>query len=306
VEVKTYQATGLLTILEGEATEEKLDQELKNLVQSKWDYKVKRMDKQKFLVVFPDKSFLENFAKLKCFEMPLFGLKGTLECSNVDPKTSLVLQTVWIRISNVPSPAREMDIVKEIGSLVVEPLVVDEVSLIRAGPVRFQGRCRNPTAIKGDLEFFFNGTRVLLGFEVEGKYGGSKGGKGGPPGQGKPNGSFDKDKDKPFRGDNSKKPLSKFDRIRKIDKEMDFSQDGSMEEQMEKVEGRELGSKRNKGVLVTPIAAFHLEIGLVQGAKILDLSDCPKEHMVASNQNLMMTAGDVMESSDNVTKRKST
>jgi hypothetical protein len=30
------------------------------------------------------------------------------------------------------------------------------------------------------LEFFFNGTRVLLSFEVEGKYGGSKGGKGGP------------------------------------------------------------------------------------------------------------------------------
>jgi hypothetical protein len=180
VEVKTYQATGLLTILEGEATEEKLDQELKNLVQSKWDYKVKRMDKQEFLVVFPNKSSLETFAKLKCFEMPLFGLKRTLEHSNVDPKISLVLQTVWIRISNVPRPAREVDIVKEIGSLVAEPLVVDEVNLIRAGPVRFQGRCKNPVAINGDLEFFFNGTRVLLSFEVEGKYGGSKGGKGGP------------------------------------------------------------------------------------------------------------------------------
>jgi hypothetical protein len=34
VEVKSYQATGLLTIIEGEATEEKIDQELKHLVQS--------------------------------------------------------------------------------------------------------------------------------------------------------------------------------------------------------------------------------------------------------------------------------
>jgi len=38
VEVKTYLATGLLTSLEGEATEEKLDQELKNLVQNKWNF----------------------------------------------------------------------------------------------------------------------------------------------------------------------------------------------------------------------------------------------------------------------------
>jgi len=124
---------------------------------------------QEYLVVFPDKNSLETFAKLKCFEMPLFGLKGTLERSNADPEASSVLQTLWIRISNVPGPAREVDIVKEIAALIAEPLVVDEVSLIRAGPVRFQGRCRNPTAIKGDLEFFFNGTGVLLGFEVEGK-----------------------------------------------------------------------------------------------------------------------------------------
>jgi hypothetical protein len=98
--------------------------------------------------------------------------------------------------------------------------------------------------------------------------------------------------------------LSKFDRIGKIDKEMDSSRDGSVEEQMEKKESGESGSKRNQGVFVTPIAAFHLEIGLVQGAKISNLSDCTKEQMVASNQNLMVTAGDVMESSDNVTEKE--
>lgn len=59
--------------------------------------------------------------------------------------------------SNVPGPTREVDIVKEMRALVAEPLVVDEVSLIKPGPVRFQGRCRNPAAIEGDLEFFFNG-----------------------------------------------------------------------------------------------------------------------------------------------------
>lgn len=43
VEVQSYQATSLLTILEGEATEGKIDQELKHLVQNNWDYKVKKM-----------------------------------------------------------------------------------------------------------------------------------------------------------------------------------------------------------------------------------------------------------------------
>jgi hypothetical protein len=190
---------------------------------------------------------------------------------------------VWIRISNVPGPAREVNIVKEIASLVAKPLVMDEVSLIRAGPVRFQGRYSNPAAIKGDLEFFFNGIGVLLGFEVEGKQGGSKGGKGGPPGLGKPDGSFDKDRDRPFKGDNTKRPLSKFDRIGKIDMEMDSSHDGSMEEQMGEKKGGDSSSKRSKGIFVTPIATFHPEIGLVQGANISNLSDHPKEQKVASN-----------------------
>jgi hypothetical protein len=36
---------------------------------------------------------------------------------------------------------------KEIAALVVEPLCVDELSLVRDGPVRVQGRCRNLAAI---------------------------------------------------------------------------------------------------------------------------------------------------------------
>jgi hypothetical protein len=45
-----------------------------------------------------------------------------------------------------------------------DPLVVDELSLIRSGPVRVQGRCRNPTTIKGYIEFFLMGVGVNLKF----------------------------------------------------------------------------------------------------------------------------------------------
>jgi hypothetical protein len=74
--------------------------------------------------------------------------------------------------------AKDVESVKEIATLVVEPIVVDEVSLIKPGPVRVQGRCRTPSLIKGSIEIFFNGTRIPIGFELEDGKGTSKGGKG--------------------------------------------------------------------------------------------------------------------------------
>lgn len=123
-------------VKEGEATEEKLDQELKHLAREDWDFRVKRVDLQEFLVFFPDKSSLKTFSKLTCFEMSLYGFRGKLEKSNLDPEMSFMLHTVWIRIHKVPGIAREVELVKEIANLVSKPLVVDELSLIRDGPVR--------------------------------------------------------------------------------------------------------------------------------------------------------------------------
>jgi len=128
--------------------------------------------------VFPNKGSLDTFAKLLWFEMSLYGLKGRIEKTKRDHETSSMVQTLWIKVHNVPNMAREVETIKEIVTLVAEPLVVDDLSLIRAGPVRGQGRCRNPVALRGTIEFFFNGIGFLLRFEVEGGQGSSKGGKG--------------------------------------------------------------------------------------------------------------------------------
>jgi hypothetical protein len=257
---KIYQATGILTVLNGEASEEKIDNELKNLVRDSWDFKVRNMSPQEYIVVFPDKTSLDTFAKLNEFEMSLYGLKGKLEKSVINPETSSVLKTIWIKIHNVPPLAREVDIVKELTHLVVEPLVVDELSLIRAEPVRVQGRCRNPTAVKGSIEVFFNGVGVFLRFEVEEGQKSTKGGKGDPPGPGYgpggsgPSGSSGgkDDHDRQFKGDKSRRGGGKFDRIGKVDKERDSSHDGSMDEHMGEVPQDD-----------NPIAAFHPQFGLM-------------------------------------------
>lgn len=164
--IKTYQATGLLTILEGEASEDRIDQELKHLVREKWDFKVKQIHLQEYLVVFPDKGSLDTFTKLYEFQMSLFGLKGRIEKTERDFETSSMLHTVWIRVHGVLDLAREVDAMKEIVGLVAEPLVVDELSLIKDEPVRVQSRCRNPGAIRGAIENFFNGIGKLIRFEV--------------------------------------------------------------------------------------------------------------------------------------------
>jgi len=98
---KVNQAIGQITVLEMEANEEKLDKELKHLVKDTWDFKVWRIDYQEFIVVFPDKSSLDTFAKLSGFKMSLYGLKGKLAKSSMDPEASSVLQTLWIKIHEV-------------------------------------------------------------------------------------------------------------------------------------------------------------------------------------------------------------
>ena len=87
-------------------------------------------------MVFPDRKSLDTFSKLSGFEMSLNGLTVKLVKSVIDPEASSVLQTVWIRVHEVLGFAREANIIKEMTKLVAEPLVVDELSLIRAGPVR--------------------------------------------------------------------------------------------------------------------------------------------------------------------------
>jgi hypothetical protein len=78
--------------------------------------------------------------------------------------------SVWVKIFNIPEKAREKIIVKEVASLVGKPAIVDELSLIKDGPVRVQVLCCDPSHIRGLVEVFFNKTGYELKFLVEGKH----------------------------------------------------------------------------------------------------------------------------------------
>lgn len=271
--VKVNQTTGLITILEGEASEERVDTELKNLVEAEWDFKVRKIDNQEFLAVFPDKGSLETLTKLSEFQLSVYGLKVKIGKTERDVKTSSLLQTVWIKVHDIPDFAREAEAVKEAVGLVAEPLVVDELSLIRDGPVRVQSRCRNPGAIRGSIEIFFNGEGTFIGFEVEkDSKGGAKGEKDNPPGPGKPDDKSDKDRDRFYKGENSKRGNDKFDRFGKIDRDIDSSHEESMEEDLEEIEKDSGGS--DKPTDATPLAAFHPNMGMVSPPFVGPIQGC--------------------------------
>jgi len=182
---KVNKFGGLITVLDGEASEDKLDKKLKNLVNPKWDFQIKELSSQEFGVSFPDQNSLDTFSKFTWVELALYGLKVKISKSSIDPFASAILLPTWIKIFGVPSFARKEDIIKEITGLVAEPIKVDSFSLLRDEPVRVRVNCRDPAKLKGIVEIFFNGVGYNIKFLAENAQGSSSIGRGGPPGLGK-------------------------------------------------------------------------------------------------------------------------
>jgi hypothetical protein len=68
---------------------------------------------------------------------------------------------------NVPYEAKGVEAVTAIAERVGEVIVVDEVSLIKVGPVRVKIRARDTSKIKGYLEVFIEGEGHDIKFEPE-------------------------------------------------------------------------------------------------------------------------------------------
>jgi len=123
-QVRNAQAVGLISVQEGLATEDKLNEELRLVVNDKWDFQVKQIFPNEFMIIFPDKGTLATFSKVTNFELPIHKLKVKISISKQDPKATSLLQTCWIKVHNVPMIAKELNVVKGLATLVGQPLVV--------------------------------------------------------------------------------------------------------------------------------------------------------------------------------------
>lgn len=152
----------------GVASVQRIEAELKHLIQDNWDWNVRKLSDSDYAVVFPSKSIVETWSKVRGVELALHSIKATIEKSKLDPDASSILVPVWVKVSGIPIFAKTVEIVKEFTSTVGEPLEVDELSLLRLDPVKVKVNCRDPSTINCFVEIFINGVGYELKFEVEG------------------------------------------------------------------------------------------------------------------------------------------
>jgi hypothetical protein len=156
------RASCIIQVLQGEASEKKIEEELKNLINSQWDWKVKQVQDKEYVDVFPDKSSLHTFSKISEILMSLHGIKVKIFKASIDPDAQEMLQTSWVKIYGLPSVACKEEVVRKVATLAGEPLVVDELSLVQTGPVRVKMNCRDPAKLRGFVRIFFN----LVGYDI--------------------------------------------------------------------------------------------------------------------------------------------
>ncbi|RLM73876.1 uncharacterized protein C2845_PM15G13380 [Panicum miliaceum] len=150
-----------IQILSGEASVSKVEAELKHLV-DRWDWKVKQSDDLEYLVLFPNTNILDTFSKSSSIELALHNIKAKVFRSELAPGASAMRQTGWIKLFNIPDCAKNAEAIKLIAELAGEVIVVDELSLIREGPVRVKLNGRDISKIRGFVQVFIN----KVGYEI--------------------------------------------------------------------------------------------------------------------------------------------
>ena len=153
---------GNLQILRGVAIAEKVEEELKHLAEPNWDWKVKQVDRDNFIAVFPNKMLLETFSRSGSIELALHKISAKVTKSTTNPEVSVRLQTDWIRMFGIPTKAKTKEMVKLIAELAGEVICVDELSLIKDGPVRAKINARDISKIRGFVEIFIE----KAGYEI--------------------------------------------------------------------------------------------------------------------------------------------
>ncbi|KAM0851195.1 hypothetical protein ACQ4PT_052591 [Festuca glaucescens] len=127
---KSPEHVGLIRMKNGEASEERVEKELKHLIDSKWQWKVRHVADKEYLATFPNKQILDTFSRSNGLQMAMYNITVTIEPTSMDPAASSVLQTGWVQMHNIPDFARNVEAATAIAELAGEVIVVDEVSLI--------------------------------------------------------------------------------------------------------------------------------------------------------------------------------
>jgi hypothetical protein len=121
------------------------------------------VDLKEYTDVFPHKGSLDTFSKISEILMSIHGIEVRIIKSNMDPDAVELLQSTWVRIYGLPAVACKESVVMKVAALAREPLLVDELSLIKVGHVRVKMNCSDPLKLRGIVRIFFN----IIGHDIK-------------------------------------------------------------------------------------------------------------------------------------------
>lgn len=86
-----------MPVLEGRGTKARIKTELQYLVDSEWDWGVKRISGSEFLVNIPSKVVMNLLSKMEKIKFITTDILAVVEQTTMDPDTFQILQSVWVR-----------------------------------------------------------------------------------------------------------------------------------------------------------------------------------------------------------------
>ncbi|CAO2189408.1 unnamed protein product [Urochloa humidicola] len=164
---QTSENMACIEIVNGQATSERVEEGLKQLIDDKWDWKVRQITDSQYLAEFPNKVMLTAFSKSKGVEFAAHNIFAKVMKSSVESTASSILQSGWVKLYNIPPKYRNEDVVRVVAELAGVVEVIDELSIIRDGPVRVKITGRNINSLKGIVEVFFGKTGHEIKFIAE-------------------------------------------------------------------------------------------------------------------------------------------
>nr|XP_020188440.1 uncharacterized protein LOC109774135 [Aegilops tauschii subsp. strangulata] len=153
-----------------------LRQELQHMVTGDWDWQVTQVGDADFLVVFPSADLLHMAKSSGKRFLSINDITASVRDMLHEEVQPMVMPETWVKLHGIPKKHRREDRIKEGFQMLGRPIMVDELSLIKLGPVRMKIAWKAPEKLNGFVEVWFNheGYQIKVEREVLPKRGGER------------------------------------------------------------------------------------------------------------------------------------
>lgn len=159
--------TAVMTIVNGKGSVAKVTTELQFMINSSWDWQVKKVAPNEYMFVVPSAKDLDILTRFREFKCTISDMMVSVEKSDLMIGCTDMLSQVWVLICGFPCWARKVKAVEEVSYLVGDFIEVDTKSLPGLGPIRVKVSCKDPHSIKGSSKVYFNGRGFFISWNLE-------------------------------------------------------------------------------------------------------------------------------------------